>query len=67
MNICKGGIYLKMDTPFEEGMYVNANLYTGKAEKPLWIQGRVVRATGNGMAMAFSHVETERLNKILFM
>jgi hypothetical protein len=67
MNICQGGIYLDTDAPLEEGMYVNANLHTGKAEKPLWVQGRVVRAAGNGMAMAFSHVEPERLNRLLLI
>ena len=65
INICKGGIYLDTETPLEEGMYVNANLHTGRAEKPLWIQGRVVRSAGKGMAMTFSHVEPERLNRLL--
>jgi pimeloyl-ACP methyl ester carboxylesterase len=65
LNISRGGIYVDTNLSLDEGTYINANLDISESERPLWVQGRVVRSSDKGMAMYFSHRETERLNRIL--
>jgi pimeloyl-ACP methyl ester carboxylesterase len=64
-NIGSGGLFMETDLSLDEGAYVNANINTGKDLRPLWIQGRVVRSSSEGIAMAFTHAETERLNRLI--
>lgn len=65
VNISQGGLYVDTDLPFEEGTYVNLSLNIGESERPVWVQGHVVRSSDKGMAMCFSHAEPERLNRLL--
>lgn len=64
-NVSRGGMYVDTDIPFDEGTYLNANLNLGDSGKPLWVQGRVVRSSGEGVALEFSQAELERLNRVL--
>jgi len=65
MNISRGGIYVDADLSLDEGTYVNVNLDISESERPLWVQGRVVRSSGKGVAMEFSHTESDRLDRFL--
>jgi len=65
VNISRGGIYVDTNMSFSEGTYVNANLSIGESGRPLWVQGRVVRSTGKGVAMEFSHAELKRLDSLV--
>jgi hypothetical protein len=65
VNISRGGIYVDTDLSLDEGTYVNVNLDVSESERPLWVQGRVVRSSGKGVAMEFSHAESDRLNRFL--
>jgi hypothetical protein len=65
VNISRGGIYIDTNLPLDEGSYVNANFDINESERPLWVQGRVVRSSGKGVAMEFSHAESDRLNRFL--
>jgi len=65
VNISRGGIYVDTNLSLDEGTYVNVNLDVSEAERPVWVQGRVVRSSGKGVAMEFSHAESDRLNRLL--
>ncbi|HQG31371.1 MAG TPA: hypothetical protein PLA83_05530 [Deltaproteobacteria bacterium] len=58
-------MYVNTDIPFDEGTYLNAQLDLGGSGRPLWVQGRVVRSSGEGVAMEFSHAEMEGLSRAL--
>lgn len=64
-NISRGGIYVGTDLKLDEGTYVNLDLDISESERPLWVQGRVVRSSGKGVAMEFSHTESDRLGRFL--
>jgi pimeloyl-ACP methyl ester carboxylesterase len=65
VNISRGGVYVNTSLPLDEGTYVNANLDISESERPMWVQGRIVRSSGTGMAMIFSHAESDKLNKLI--
>ncbi len=65
VNISLGGIYVDTNLALDEGTYVNANLDISKSERPVWVQGRVVRSSGIGVAMEFSHAESDKLNRLI--
>ena len=60
VNISRGGIYLDTNMSIKEGTYLNANLNIGGSERPLWIQGRVVRSTGQRCGYGISHAENRK-------
>jgi pimeloyl-ACP methyl ester carboxylesterase len=65
VNISRGGIYVDTTMSLDEGTYVNANLNIDQSQRPLWVQGRVVRSTRKGVAVEFSHAELKRLSTVL--
>jgi non-heme chloroperoxidase len=65
VNISRGGIYVDTDLSLEKGTYVNANLDISESERPVWVLGRVVRSSSSGVAMEFSHAESDRLNRLI--
>lgn len=65
VNISRGGLYVNTNLLLDEGAYVNLNLNISESERPIWLQGRVVRSSDKGVAMYFSHAESERLNRLL--
>ncbi len=67
VNLSRGGIYVDTDIPFDEGAYLNAQLNLDDSRRPLWVQGRVVRSSQEGVALEFAHAEMERLNRVLTM
>ena len=65
VNISQGGLFADTNLPLDEGTYVNLNLATGESQRPVWVQGQVVRSSGRGVAIHFSHAESRRLNRLL--
>lgn len=65
VNVSRGGLFLNTDITVREGAFVNLQLIAREAERPVWVQGRVVRSLGKGVAMSFSHTEKARLNMLL--
>jgi pimeloyl-ACP methyl ester carboxylesterase len=65
VNISQGGLYVDTNLPLDEGAYVNLSLNISESERPIWVQGRVVRSSDKGVAMYISHAESERLNRLL--
>lgn len=54
INISKGGMYLKVDAPFDVGQEMSFNL-SSKTPRPLmWVKGRVMRRVDRGMAIRFT-------------
>lgn len=64
-NISRGGMYIDTDIPVAEGSYLNAHLNLDDSGRPLWVQGRVVRNSDQGVAMEFAQAEMERLSRVL--
>ena len=64
-NISRGGIYVDTDLSLDEGTYVNLNLSFNESERPVWVQGRILRSSSKGIAMEFSHAESKRLNTLM--
>lgn len=65
INISRGGICVDTDLSLDEGTYVNLNLDISKTERPVWVQGHVVRSSIRGVAMEFSHAESNKLNSLI--
>jgi PilZ domain len=65
VNISRGGIYVDTDLSLDEGTYINLNLDINEAERPVWVQGHVVRSYSGGVAMEFSHAESDKLNRLI--
>jgi non-heme chloroperoxidase len=64
-NISKGGLYLDTDLSLKEGVHVNAGIHAGHPGRPVWVQCRVVRSSGPGLAMEITRGEKEKLGRIM--
>lgn len=56
------GMFVETETVLEKDAYVNLKIFSeGLLEKPLWVQGFVVRTEQKGMAIEFMHTDTEEI------
>ncbi|HOO46583.1 MAG TPA: PilZ domain-containing protein [Deltaproteobacteria bacterium] len=54
------GMFVETETVLEKDAYVNLKIFSeGLLEKPLFVQGFVVRTEKKGMAIEFMHKDTE--------
>jgi len=54
VNISKGGMYLKVDAPFDVGQEMSFNLSSKNPRPLMWVKGRVMRRVDRGMAIRFT-------------
>lgn len=64
VNISQGGIFVDTDLRIPEGTYLNVHLVYNGADRPLWGQCQETRTSCNGLALRFSHVESEKLKTL---
>jgi len=66
INISRGGMFVATDTPPDNvDGYIIASLDAEEFGKIIWTQGRIIRKTGTGMAVAFTRIDGKGLDLLL--
>ena len=64
-NISRSGMFVETESPEHMNGYVIASLDIDDFGKVLWVQGRVVRETDEGMAVVFTTKDEKGLDALL--
>lgn len=66
VNISRGGMFISTDSPADNiDDYIIASLDAEEFGKIIWTQGRIIRKTNNGMAVAFTRIDGKGLDLLL--
>ncbi|MGC9325064.1 MAG: PilZ domain-containing protein [Desulfomonilia bacterium] len=64
-NISRSGMFVDTESPQTSDEYVIASLDVEDFGKVVWVQGRVVRNTNEGMAVVFTRTDEKGLDALM--
>ena len=66
-NISMNGMFIDTTAIQELGVYILADLDVDSLGKVVWVQGKVVRTTSQGMAVEFARLDAKGIQSVVAM
>lgn len=65
LDISRGGMFVVTNAAQKVGAYIMADIDVAEFGKVIWAQGRVIRSTGFGVGIKFTHIDAKGIDAIV--